>query len=98
GRLHMTGALLLAPHLTAGNVAALLEAATHKTKEEIERLLAHCFPRPDLAEFVRPFACSPQAQGTPEPVSAPSGSKPMASDIPHAQGVSVGLLAPERVP
>ncbi|HEY2953787.1 MAG TPA: hypothetical protein VGK89_00905 [Candidatus Eisenbacteria bacterium] len=48
GRLHFTGAVKLAPHLTAENQAELLAAATHKTKAEIEQLLAEWFPRLDV--------------------------------------------------
>src|SRR6267378_683345 len=44
GRLHLTGVGLLAPHLTAGNAADLLTAAAHRTKAEIEELIARRFP------------------------------------------------------
>src|SRR5580765_8110935 len=47
-RLHLTAVTLLAPHLTQGNVAELVEAASHKGNEEIRVLLAQRFPRPDL--------------------------------------------------
>jgi hypothetical protein len=87
GRLHMTAALLLAPHLSAENVGALIEAATHKTKEEIELLLAHSFPRRDLPEKIQPLAASAPTQA----------AERAASDIPDAQGVSATLVAPERV-
>jgi hypothetical protein len=53
GRLHLTGVLLLAPHLTPENAGELLAAATHKTRSEIERLLAARFPRPDLPTRVQ---------------------------------------------
>jgi len=43
GRLHLTGVVRLVPHLTHGNAAALLEAAAHRSKAEIERLLADAF-------------------------------------------------------
>src|SRR5258705_8368187 len=48
GRLHLSGMVILAPHLTPENVDELLAAATHKTELEIERLLAERFPRPDV--------------------------------------------------
>ncbi|HKQ56307.1 MAG TPA: HNH endonuclease [Candidatus Eisenbacteria bacterium] len=44
-RLHLSGINLLAPHLTAENVDGLIEAATHKSKREIDLLLAERFPR-----------------------------------------------------
>ena len=42
GRLHLTAVVFLAPHLTSENADELLAAATHKTKAEIEWLLAEC--------------------------------------------------------
>src|SRR5690349_23038847 len=48
GRVHLGGLLLLAPHLTLESEAELIAAATHKTKAEIERLLAERFPRLDV--------------------------------------------------
>src|SRR5258705_1676642 len=48
GRLHLSGMVILAPHLTPENVDELLAAANHKTELEIERLLAERFPRPDV--------------------------------------------------
>ncbi|HEY3215804.1 MAG TPA: HNH endonuclease, partial [Candidatus Eisenbacteria bacterium] len=52
GRLHLTGVVLLAPHLTEGTADDLLAAATHKSKAEIERLLAASFPRADVLDRV----------------------------------------------
>jgi hypothetical protein len=51
GRLHLTAIVLLAPHLTQGS-SDLLKAAEHKTRREIELLLAQRYPRPDLATRV----------------------------------------------
>src|SRR5215471_17089041 len=48
GRVHLSGLTLLAAHLTPGNVDGLLVGATHKSKREIERLLAERFPKADL--------------------------------------------------
>jgi hypothetical protein len=48
GRLHLSAVVLLAPHLTEETVDELLAAAAHKSKSEIERLLAARFPRPEL--------------------------------------------------
>ncbi len=43
GRIHLTGARLLAPHLTAENVDEVLAAATHRRKAEIEEMLVERF-------------------------------------------------------
>ncbi len=48
GRLNLSAALLLAPHLTCENVATLLTASTHLTNAAIELMLAERFATPDL--------------------------------------------------
>src|SRR5205809_4277030 len=48
GRLHLSGVVMLAPYLTAETVAPLLQAAAHKTKSEIELLVAERFPRSEM--------------------------------------------------
>ena len=52
GRLHLTGVGLLTPYLTAENVGDLVAEATHRTKVEIEALLARRFPRPEAMGLV----------------------------------------------
>src|SRR5262245_48786435 len=46
GRLHLSGVVLLAAYLTEHTAQELLEAATHRTKLEIEQLLAERFRGP----------------------------------------------------
>ena len=50
GRLHLSAVVLLAPRLTEDTVDELIAAAIHKTKAEIEQLIANRFPRRDLPE------------------------------------------------
>jgi 5-methylcytosine-specific restriction endonuclease McrA len=45
GRLHLSGVVLLAPHLTPENADELLAAATDQSKEAIAQLIARRFPR-----------------------------------------------------
>jgi len=45
GRVHLSGLVLLVPHLTAENVDELLAAATHRRKSQIEGLVARRFPQ-----------------------------------------------------
>ena len=59
GRLHTRAVLMLARHLTSGNADDLLAAATHKSRFEIEQLLAERFPRPDLPERLRAITAPP---------------------------------------
>src|SRR3989442_8334865 len=53
GRVHLSGICLLAPHLTPENAAELLAAATHKTRAQIEQVVAERFPRADLPSRVQ---------------------------------------------
>ena len=50
GRLHLTAVGMLAPHLTDDNVNALVASACHRSKREIELVLAAYAPRPDLPD------------------------------------------------
>src|SRR5262249_29646536 len=61
GRLHLTGIVKLAPHLTDENRDVLLARATHRSKQQIEELLAEFFPRPDAPTVMRKL---PQRQPT----------------------------------
>ncbi len=53
GRLHLTAIAKLAPHLTVENREALLKRATHKSKRQIEELIAELEPRPDAPALMR---------------------------------------------
>jgi 5-methylcytosine-specific restriction endonuclease McrA len=65
GRLHLSAVVMLAPYLTETTADELLAAASHKTRAEIERLLAERFPRTDVFTWVQPIpVCS--TNGTPE--------------------------------
>jgi 5-methylcytosine-specific restriction endonuclease McrA len=59
GRLHLSAVCLLAPHITEDTAAELLAVATHKTKSEIEQLLAQRFPRPDLPTLIEAMSVQP---------------------------------------
>ena len=64
GKLHLSAVVLLAPYLTHPNVHALLADATYKSKAEVQLLLAHRFPKPDVVTLVRPLP-EPAAGGFP---------------------------------
>jgi hypothetical protein len=53
GRLHLSGIAKLAPHLTEANRDTVLTRAAHKTKREIEELVAELSPKPDVAATMR---------------------------------------------
>ena len=88
GSLSPTTARLLSRHLTRDNHEALLAAASGKSKQGVEKLLAERFPQPDVPPSVRklrppkrnPLPITPSALTDPTPptpalaVSPPSGS------------------------
>ena len=94
GRLHLSGVVLLAPHLTRENAAELLAAATHRSKREIERLLAERFPQPDVPTLVRAVQPITPALTTLEP--AP-GQVEVARACPAAAGEVSSPVAPPPV-
>jgi 5-methylcytosine-specific restriction endonuclease McrA len=63
--IHLTGILLLAPHLTAENHADVLARARFRTKREIQRLVAEIAPRPDVAPSIEPLGLRGAIGGRP---------------------------------
>src|SRR3990172_9486306 len=53
GRVHLSGVGKLAPYLTDANCDAVLARAVHKSKREIEELVAEIAPKPDVPPTVR---------------------------------------------
>ena len=53
GRLHLTAIAKLAPHLTRDNRQTLLKRAAHKSKRQIEELVAELAPRPEAPAVMR---------------------------------------------
>jgi hypothetical protein len=83
GKLHLAAVVLLAPYLTHGNVTALLADATYKSKAEVQLLLAHRFPKPDVATVVRPL---------PEPSAGVFSAAQVVANI--TQQLSPGTVVP----
>ena len=79
GRLTLSTALLLAPHLTPENRDTLLRRSTHRSKREIEELIAEFAPREDVRSLIRKL---------PEPTSRPAEStlSGMGSSVTRSQG------------
>jgi hypothetical protein len=48
GSLHLTAVSLLAPHLTPTNHLEVLDSARHKSKRDVEQLVARLRPQPDV--------------------------------------------------
>ena len=100
GRLHLSAVVMLAAYLTPANADELLAAATHKSKAQIEQLLAERFPQPDLPTLIAPagafdFAgqlAPGRVNFSPAELAAPA---PQAA-APPAPPARVAPLAPER--
>ncbi len=75
GRLHLSAVVLLSPHLTQENADELITGATHRSKAEVETMLAERFPRTEALGLV-------QAVGAQESVMVPvsPGSTPGMCD------------------
>jgi hypothetical protein len=93
----------LAPRLTADNHRALLDAARHKSKREIEHVIAGCHPQPDVPALIRklPTAARPRTLAeTPPAQAAPTATAaatlPTVDVCPAARPPVIGPLAPER--
>jgi hypothetical protein len=82
GRLHLTAIAKLAPHLTQENREALLERAAHRSKREIEELVAELSSRPDVPAVMRKLpdtrarTTSPAIRTGPGVEAAPFGLRP----------------------
>ena len=74
GRIHLTGAAKLSPHLTEANRDTVLPRAAHKSKAKIEELVAEVAPKPDVASKVRKLPAP--AQLSPDAVVLPKATAP----------------------
>jgi 5-methylcytosine-specific restriction endonuclease McrA len=59
GELHLTGLLMLGPHLTAENLNEVLARSKHRTKKEIARLVRRIDPLPDVPARIEPLGPAP---------------------------------------
>jgi len=87
GRLHLSGIGRLAPHLTQENADELLGRAVHKSKRQIEELIAKLFPRPDAPTLMRKLP-------------APRGRAQLGAGLSEREGepasVELGLISEPR--
>ncbi|HEX7128380.1 MAG TPA: HNH endonuclease [Thermodesulfobacteriota bacterium] len=106
GSLTLTTVTLLAPHLTAENHLALLDQARHRSRREVEALVAALRPQPPVPASVRrlpvprtaPAAPTPPAQtatvGSPELVHSAAASPP----APAPSAATSALVPTSPVP
>jgi hypothetical protein len=95
GRLHLSAIVLLAPHLTPETTDELLGASTHRSKSEIEQLLAERFPRPELPTRLEAIA-TPTAQVVLSEQHAPGRVE--LSESPKRDSIEAAAPRPRLAP
>jgi 5-methylcytosine-specific restriction endonuclease McrA len=102
GSLHLSAVSLLGPQLTEANHLELLDLAKHKSKRDVERLIARLRPQPDVPALVRklpshaaPLMAEPRVA---EPSSdVVSSAMTVVAPAPASpRPVVIKPLAPER--
>jgi len=101
GSVHLTAVSVLGPHLTAANHRALLDAATYKSKREVEQLVARVRPQPDVPAVVRKLPTSKPAANPAGPLAidgaeAETALAPQSPAAPAIRPPEIKPLAPER--
>jgi hypothetical protein len=97
GRLHLTGAAKLAPHLTEENRDRLLERASRQSKRRIEELVAEVSPRPDAPALIRKLPDPPARMAPPLPQLRPDGAASVVPTPPRNGTPPATPRAPARV-
>jgi HNH endonuclease len=98
GSLTLTTVSLLARHLTEENHRAVLDAARHKSKREVEQLVASLHPQPDVSAMIRRLP-APKAPTPPDQSPlAPLADSPATISAPVAGPESTHVAVPDAVP
>jgi hypothetical protein len=88
--LTLTSIRLLAPHLTVDNYRELVNAALHKTKREVEVLVAARQPKPTVPTVIRKLPAPQQVVAAKTPPSVPttasSTSAPLMASVELEDG------------
>jgi hypothetical protein len=105
GRLNVTAVVLLAPHLVSGNAGELLAAAVHKTRKDIELLLAEHFPQPDVPTLLRrltpggPLSSTPgQSETTADATSTPVDPSAVPLSYAQTEPLALAPVVPSNMP
>jgi hypothetical protein len=101
GSLTLTSVGLLASYLTPENHPGLLAAARHKSKREVEHLVAALRPLPDVPSSVRKLPTPRPTTAAPAPLAgraAPEGPRAVAHVPVSAEPGSGALLPASGVP
>jgi hypothetical protein len=103
GELHLTGLLMLGPHLTRENLREVLARAKHRTKKEIAKLVRILDPLPAVPARIEALGPSPLAVVHSHPTWAEQVAsfcpvrELLPGDRPADWGEPGKLSAPERI-
>ena len=64
GEIHLTGALMIGPHLGGERHAEILQRARFRSKRELLRLIAEIDPKPEVPALVEPIGPAPAGRAT----------------------------------
>jgi len=79
GELHLTGLLMIGPHLTASNQHEVLARAKHRTKKELTKLVRELAPLPDVPSRIAPLGPAPPPRS---PLRNPTWLEYVTSMVP----------------
>ncbi len=93
GQLHLSGIAVLGKHLTEDNVDRVLPRAAHRSKRDIERLVAELAPKPDAPSVLRKLPTRPVPAAT---LPAVAMLTPSPSTQPPETRLGPDRVAPRR--
>ena len=93
GRVHLSGLIQLMACLRRDNVEELLAAATHKSRRQIEKMLAERFPKADVPATIREVGAAPTVS-VPEGTELSPGKVEEPTQLLNANELPLGAAAP----
>jgi hypothetical protein len=85
GELHLTGLLMLGPHLTAENIVDVLGRAKFRTKKELAKLVRELHPLPMVPDLVEPLRPLPASLRRPTWEQFVSAFSPRVRELPPGE-------------
>jgi hypothetical protein len=85
GELHLTGLLLLGPHLTAENLVEVMGRAKFRTKKELGKLVRELHPLPLVPDLIEPLRPLPPSLRRPTWEQFVSAFAPAVRELPPGQ-------------
>lgn len=92
--IHLTGIVLLAPHLTDENHAELLDRARFRTKREIQKLIAEVAPQADVPAKIEPLGPQAPTRGRATWAAYVESLRGPVRSLPSGNGPGEAPIAP----